>query len=44
MAPCPLRAGAVAAGLAPQTVATVQRRLGGSKVSDSIAEGQRDKR
>ena len=31
VAPCPLRAGAVAAGLAPQTAATVQRRLGGEQ-------------
>ena len=44
VAPLTLRAGATAASLAPQAVAAVQRRLGGSKVSDSITEGQRDKR
>lgn len=44
VAPFGLRAGAAAAGLAPGVVAAVQRRFGASRLSDSIARGQADKR
>jgi hypothetical protein len=44
VAPLGLRAGAKVAGLAPDVAATVQRKLGGQRVSDSIGGGQTDKR
>jgi hypothetical protein len=44
VAPISLRAGAAFAGLAPELSARVQRRLGGAKVADDMARGQRDKR
>lgn len=44
VAPAALRLGARLAGLAPATAASVQRRLGGSALARSIADGQRAKR
>ena len=44
VAPIGMRAGAAFAGLAPELSARVQRRLGGAKVADDMARGQRDKR
>ena len=44
VAPLGLRAGALAASLAPVTVARVQRRLGSARLAEAIAEGQRPKR
>jgi uncharacterized protein len=44
VAPVGLRAGAAFAGLAPELSARLQRRLGGAKVADAMARGQRDKR
>ena len=44
VAPLPLRAGAAFGGLAPELSATVQRALGGDKVAQGLAEGQRDRR
>ena len=44
VAPLPLRAGAILAGLAPGPVGAVQRRLGATKTADSIGSGQADKR
>ncbi len=44
VAPLPMRAGAMAAGVAPGLVARVQRRLGGGAVSAELSAGQRDKR
>jgi short-subunit dehydrogenase len=44
VAPLSLRAGAFASTLAPVTVARVQRRLGASRIAESIADGQRSKR
>jgi short-subunit dehydrogenase len=44
VAPLGLRAGALAASLAPVTVGRLQRRLGSSRLSQRIAEGQRPKR
>jgi short-subunit dehydrogenase len=44
VAPLGLRAGAAFSGLAPELSARVQRRLGGAKVADAMAHGQRDKR
>jgi short-subunit dehydrogenase len=44
VAPLGLRAGAALAGLAPGLSATVQRRLGGAKIAEGLAQGQRDKR
>ncbi len=44
VAPISMRAGAAFAGLAPELSARVQRRLGGAKVADDMARGQRDKR
>jgi short-subunit dehydrogenase len=41
VAPLPLRAGTALAGLAPETVGRVQRRLGGAKVAEAIVRGQR---
>ena len=44
VAPLSMRAGAAFAGLAPELSARVQRRLGGAKVAEDMARGQRDKR
>jgi short-subunit dehydrogenase len=44
VAPLPLRAGAVLAGLAPGPVGAVQRKLGAAKTSESVARGQAGKR
>jgi short-subunit dehydrogenase len=44
VAPLGLRAGALAASLAPVTIGRLQRRLGSAGVSDRIAAGQRPKR
>ena len=44
VAPLPLRAGAILAGLAPGPVGAIQRRLGATKTADSIGGGQTDKR
>jgi short-subunit dehydrogenase len=44
VAPLPLRAGAVLAGLAPGPVGAVQRKLGAAKTSADVARGQADKR
>ena len=44
VAPLGLRAGAAFGGLAPELSARVQRRLGGARVADAMAQGQRDKR
>ncbi len=44
VAPLSLRAGAAFAGLAPELSARLQRRLGGAKVAEDMARGQRDKR
>lgn len=44
VAPLGLRLGTRLAGVAPVTVARVQRRLGSERIADAIAEGQRGKR
>ena len=44
VAPISLRLGAVAAGVAPGLVSTLQRRLGGDEVSQALARGQSGKR
>lgn len=44
VAPVSLRAGAIAGSLAPATFARIQRRLGSGRLSEAIAEGQRQKR
>ena len=44
VAPLSLRAGAAFGGLAPELSARVQRRLGGAKIAEDMARGQRDKR
>jgi short-subunit dehydrogenase len=44
VAPLGVRAGAIAAGLMPELVAGVQRRLGGDRISRQMSEGQRSKR
>jgi len=44
VAPLGMRAGAAFAGLAPQLSAAVQRRLGGARIAEAFARGQRDKR
>jgi uncharacterized protein len=44
VAPLGVRAGAAAGGLLPELVANVQRRLGGDRISERLAEGQRPKR
>jgi uncharacterized protein len=44
VAPLPMRIGAALAGLAPEAVATVQRRMGASELATQFEEGQRDKR
>jgi hypothetical protein len=44
VAPLPLRAGAVAGGLAPELVATAQRLLGGDGVAAELTAAQTSKR
>jgi short-subunit dehydrogenase len=44
VAPLGLRLGAMLGSVAPGLAAAVQRRVGGDKVTDQLAEGQRDKR
>jgi uncharacterized protein len=44
VAPAVLRIGAALAGLAPEPVAMVQRRLGASELASQFEKGQRDKR
>lgn len=44
VAPLPMRVGATISGVIPSTLAAVQRRLGSTELSASIAEGQRSKR
>jgi short-subunit dehydrogenase len=44
VAPLSLRAGSLAASLAPVTIGRIQRRLGSVGVADAIARGQRPKR
>jgi short-subunit dehydrogenase len=44
VAPLSIRAGAIAAGIAPSTVAAIQRRFGAAEISASIARGQASKR
>jgi uncharacterized protein len=44
VAPLSLRAGATVGSLAPATFARIQRRLGSGRLSEAIAEGQRQKR
>jgi short-subunit dehydrogenase len=44
VAPISLRAGAIAAGLAPDLAASVSRRLGGPRVAEQHVAMQRDKR
>jgi short-subunit dehydrogenase len=44
VAPLPMRVGAALAGLAPEAVAIVQRRLGANELATRVTYGQRDKR
>jgi short-subunit dehydrogenase len=44
VAPVSLRAGAMAAGLAPDLAATVQRKLGGQRIAEDHVVSQTDKR
>jgi short-subunit dehydrogenase len=44
VAPLPMRVVTNVAGVAPEFIAGVQRRLGADKVTARVAEGQRDKR
>ena len=44
VAPLGLRLGTRIAGIAPVTIARVQRRLGSARLGDAIADAQRDKR
>jgi short-subunit dehydrogenase len=44
VAPLGLRLGTALAGLAPELVATVQRRLGATEIAARVAEGQRSRR
>jgi short-subunit dehydrogenase len=44
VAPLSLRAGALAAAVAPVTFARIQRKLGSADLADAIAAGQREKR
>ncbi|MDW5597135.1 SDR family NAD(P)-dependent oxidoreductase [Conexibacter stalactiti] len=44
VAPLSLRAGAIAAGVAPQLAANISRKLGNARVTRELAAGQRDKR
>ena len=44
VAPLPLRAGAIFAGLAPELAANVSRRLGSEKIAHAVGSTQQDKR
>jgi uncharacterized protein len=44
VAPLPLRLGTAVAGLLPEAMGRLQRRLGSLDIADAMAEGQRDKR
>jgi short-subunit dehydrogenase len=44
IAPLGVRAGAAVGGLLPELMANLQRRLGGERISERMAEGQRPKR
>ncbi|MEV0405500.1 SDR family NAD(P)-dependent oxidoreductase [Actinoallomurus sp. NPDC050550] len=44
VAPLPVRVGVVLGGLAPSLFARLQRRAGADKLTQALAEGQRDKR
>ncbi|HXR29083.1 MAG TPA: SDR family NAD(P)-dependent oxidoreductase [Solirubrobacteraceae bacterium] len=44
VAPLPLRAGTLFAGLAPELAATVQRRMGSEEIARKMEAGQREKR
>jgi short-subunit dehydrogenase len=44
VAPLSLRVGTRVAGLAPVTIARLQRRLGSERIADALSEAQRDKR
>jgi hypothetical protein len=44
VAPLALRVGTTLASIAPGLSGRVQRRLGGAKLADDMAEGQRSKR
>jgi short-subunit dehydrogenase len=44
VAPLSLRLGTRVAGLAPVTIARLQRRLGSERIADALADAQRDKR
>jgi uncharacterized protein len=44
VAPLPLRAGAIFAGLAPELAANVSRRLGSENIAHAVGSTQRDKR
>jgi short-subunit dehydrogenase len=44
VAPLPMRIGAALAGLAPEAVAIVQRRLGANELASRVTDAQRDKR
>jgi short-subunit dehydrogenase len=44
VAPLPMRVGAALAGLAPEAVAIVQRRLGANELASRVTDAQRDKR
>ncbi|HZV72842.1 MAG TPA: SDR family NAD(P)-dependent oxidoreductase, partial [Conexibacter sp.] len=44
VAPLGLRAGAAFAGIAPELAATMSRRMGGKRIADNLAAGQRHNR
>jgi short-subunit dehydrogenase len=44
VAPLPLRLGSTFSGIAPEISATVTRKMGGEKITASLAAGQREKR
>lgn len=44
VAPFGLKLGAIVGGAAPSLAAAVQRRVGGNKITEGLAKGQRDKR
>jgi short-subunit dehydrogenase len=44
VAPLPLRAGAIFAGLAPELAGVLARRLGSDRITQAFEEGQREKR
>jgi short-subunit dehydrogenase len=44
VAPLSLRAGVLAASIAPRAAARIQRRLGSEGIAEAMAEAQRDKR